>query len=178
MKVGRHTYGHQHIKQLWSQYGQLTIGSFCSIAENVTVMLAGNHAMEWVSTYPFWLKGDGAFNKEIPQNDRWNNQRNFDITIGNDVWIGGGVTIMGGVKIGDGAVIGRNSHVVSNVKPYSVVGGNPAQRYFYRFDKEAIKGLMEVQWWNFTDDQINELTPYLCSKDVHKLIEECRKLIK
>lgn len=175
MKVGKHTYGHKNIKQLWPQYGELTIGSFCSIADGVTCFLAGNHAMEWISTYPFWLKG---FNKVIPQTDRWNNKRNFDITIGNDVWIGGGVTIMGGVKIGDGAVIARNSHVVSNVKPYSVVGGNPAQRYFFRFDADTIKKLRELRWWGLPDKVINELTPYLCSNDVDKLIEECQKYRK
>ena len=176
MKVGRHTYGHQNIKQMWSQYGELTIGSFCSIADNVTVFLAGNHPIEWMSTFPFWLKG--GFNKPIPQKDRWNSKRNFDITIGNDVWIAGGVTIMGGVKIGDGAVIGRNTHVMSNVKPYSVVGGNPSQRYFYRFSKETIKKLLDIRWWEFSDDIINELTPYLCSPDINKLIEECQKYKK
>jgi acetyltransferase-like isoleucine patch superfamily enzyme len=157
---------------MWSQHGQLTIGSFCSIAEGVTCFLSGNHAMEWISAYPFWLKG---FNKPIPQEGRWNSKRNFDIIIGNDVWIGGGVTIMGGVRIGDGAVIGRNSHVMSNVKPYSVVGGNPAQRYFYRFDKDTIAKLLELKWWDLSDDIINELTPYLCSNNVNKLIEECQK---
>jgi len=176
--VGKHTYGEHHIKQMWSQYGELTIGSFCSIAENVTVFLAGNHAIEWLSTYPFWLKWNEGFNKKIPQGERWNEKRNFDIKIGNDVWIGGGVTIMGGVKIGDGAIIGRNSHVMSNVKPYSVVGGNPAQRYFYRFPKDTIDKLLDIRWWDFDDDVINELSPILCSNDINKLIEECQKYKK
>lgn len=33
---------------------------------------------------------------------------------------------MSGVKIGDGAIIANNSHVVKDVEPYSIIGGNPA----------------------------------------------------
>ena len=36
---------------------------------------------------------------------------------------------MSGVTIGDGAVIANNSHVVKNVEPYTLVGGNPAKTY-------------------------------------------------
>ena len=53
--------------------------------------------------------------------------------IGNDVWIGSNVTIMSGVTIGDGAVIANNSHVVKNIDPYSIVGGNPAKFIKFRF---------------------------------------------
>lgn len=49
-----------------------------------------------------------------------------DINIGNDVWVGYNATIMAGVNIGDGAIIGTNSTVVKDVRPYSIVGGNPA----------------------------------------------------
>ena len=49
---------------------------------------------------------------------------NGDVIIGNDVWICENVTIMSGINIGDGAIIANNSHVVKNVDPYSIVGGN------------------------------------------------------
>lgn len=32
-----------------------------------------------------------------------------------------------GVSINDGVVIENNSHVVKNVEPYSLIGGNPAK---------------------------------------------------
>ncbi|MFN8364967.1 MAG: hypothetical protein U0T78_06970 [Cloacibacterium normanense] len=35
--------------------------------------------------------------------------------------------MMAGVKIGDGAIIATNATVVSDVKPYTIVGGNPAK---------------------------------------------------
>ena len=70
-----------------------------------------------------------------------NAQPNYDVIIGNDVWIGSNVTIMSGVTIGDGVVIANNSHVVKNVEPYSLVGGNPAKLIKYRFSQEQIKNL-------------------------------------
>jgi acetyltransferase-like isoleucine patch superfamily enzyme len=49
------------------------------------------------------------------------------VIIGNHVWICEQATIMQGVKIGDGAIIGARAVVYSNVPPYSIVSGNPAQ---------------------------------------------------
>lgn len=50
------------------------------------------------------------------------------ITIGDDVWIGCNVTILKDVEIGKGAVIGAGSVVTSDVEPYDIVVGNPAER--------------------------------------------------
>lgn len=171
MNVGKHTYGEHNIKLIWGKPHQVTIGKFCSIADNVTIFLGGDHAVEWLSTYPFWLKGF----KKAPQAGRWNNTRKLNVTIGNDVWIAGGTTIMRGVTIGDGAVIGRNSHVIRDVKPYSVVAGNPAELLYFRFNKETIKSLLELKWWDYDDEIINKLAPYLCSNDIDGLVGACEK---
>ncbi|MGE6995099.1 DapH/DapD/GlmU-related protein [Pseudomonas sp. NPDC047961] len=50
-----------------------------------------------------------------------------DVEIGHDVWIGHSSTILSGVKIGNGAVVSANAHMSKNVRPYEVVGGNPAR---------------------------------------------------
>ena len=42
-------------------------------------------------------------------------------------WIGMGSSILKGVTIGEGAVIGTNSVVISNVPPYALAMGNPAE---------------------------------------------------
>lgn len=49
------------------------------------------------------------------------------VTIGNHVWIGQGAMIMKGVTIGDGAIIGAGSWVATNIKPNTLVLGDPAR---------------------------------------------------
>jgi acetyltransferase-like isoleucine patch superfamily enzyme len=50
------------------------------------------------------------------------------IEIGDNVWIGIRSTIYPGVRIGEGSIISANSVVRSNVRPYTVVAGNPARK--------------------------------------------------
>ena len=100
---------------------------------------------------------------------------NGDVDIGNDVWIGEHVTIMSGVTIGDGAVIATNSHVVKNVAPYSIVGGNPAKLIKYRFTEEQIQKLLEIKWWNWNDEKINSYLPLLCSSNIDDFINAVYK---
>lgn len=170
MEVGKYTYGQNHINVLWGEGAKLTIGKFCSIADNITVFLGGSHRVDWATTYPFGILHKEIFSKDIKDAGAPLISKR-DVTIGNDVWIGSNVTIMQGVKIGDGAVIGRNSHVVENVKPYSVVGGNPATLYYYRFDKETISKLLELKWWDMNDEQINNILPLLCSNNFKELFK-------
>jgi acetyltransferase-like isoleucine patch superfamily enzyme len=96
-----------------------------------------------------------------------------DVIIGNDVWISSNVTIMSGVTIGDGAVIANNSHVVKNVEPYSLVGGNPARLIKYRFTQEQIEQLLEIKWWLWDDEKISAFTPLLCNSDIDEFIKAC-----
>lgn len=74
--------------------------------------------------------------------------------IGNDVWIGCHAVINRGVKIGDGAVIGSNSVVTKDVEPYSIVAGSPARHLKYRFPKNIIDDLLDLQWWDLPIDVI------------------------
>ena len=92
------------------------------------------------------------------------------MVIGNDVWIADNVTIMSGVHIGDGAVIANNSHVCKDVAPYTIVGGNPAKLIKKRFKEEQIEKLMEIKWWDWTDEEINKVAPALCNPDIDGFI--------
>lgn len=76
------------------------------------------------------------------------------INIGNDVWIGRGVHLKAGIKVGDGAVVASNSIVVNDVKPFSIVGGNPARFIKYRFSEDIIEKLREIRWWNWDSEEI------------------------
>lgn len=176
MEVGKFTYGEENIRLRFEQAANLKIGKFCSIADNVVIWLGGNHRSDRITTYPFGSKNNKIFHKF---DGAGHPKTNGDVIIGNDVWIGSNVTIMSSIKIGDGSVIGNNSHVIKNVKPYSVVGGNPAEFYYFRFDDITIKKLLELKWWDFEDTMINDISPLLCSDDPDKfeiLFKTCEKL--
>ena len=174
MSYGRGTYGSCHVNIHWGEGNKLIVGNFCSIAANVNVYLGGNHRTDWVTTFPFGHIHQHIYNKF---NGVGHPTSKGDVIIGNDVWIGSNVTIMSGVTIGDGAVIANNSHVVKNVEPYSLVGGNPAKLIKYRFTPEQIEKLLEIKWWYWEDSKINEYTPMLCNPDIDNFIKTASCLI-
>jgi len=166
MTYGKYTYGSPNIH--WANNNaKLTVGNFCSIAGNVNIYLGGNHRTDWVTTYPFGHIHGNVFNTF---NGNGHPGTKGNVNIVNDVWIGTNVTIMSGVTIGDGAVIANNSHVVKNVEPYSLIGGNPGKLIKYRFTPEQINKLLQIKWWNMDDNKINEYAPLLCSPDIDKFI--------
>ena len=142
--VGQYTYGaEQMFPHVWDSETRLSIGSYCSIADNVHVFLGGNHPMDWISTFPFGREVMQAMGAEA------SSVTNGDIVIGSDVWIGSHASIMSGVTIGSGAVLGAYSHVVRDVEPYSVVGGNPARHLRHRFTPEVVDRLVSIAWWDW-----------------------------
>lgn len=169
IKVGKHTYGHAElIIRYPSPDVDLIIGSFCSIAQRVTIFQKGDHHPDWLTTYPFGI----IFNETFPEMaGKTDAVSRGDIVIGNDVWIGEGTTIMGGARIGDGAIIAANSHVIGRIKPYSIAGGNPATHYCFRFNEDIIKKLLDLRWWEWEDSEINKITPILCSNDYQKILD-------
>jgi virginiamycin A acetyltransferase len=79
-----------------------------------------------------------------------------DTVIGNDVWIGREAVVMPGVTVGDGAIIAARAVVVSDVAPYTTVGGNPARPLKKRHSDEDIDRLLRVAWWDWPVDAITE----------------------
>jgi acetyltransferase-like isoleucine patch superfamily enzyme len=124
---------------------RLTIGRFCSIGGNVKIYVGRNHRTDRITTDPFGFINLDIFNSDV---NPGHPKTNGDVTIGNDVWIGSNVVIMSEVTICDGAIIANNSHVVRNVDPYSIVGGNPARLIKFRFNEANIKKRLELKWWN------------------------------
>lgn len=158
MEVDKYTYGEKQITEHWTDTGQkLYIGKFCSIAKDVNVFLGGEHPTNWGTTYPF---GDQNTN-EFKSDSSASRPLKGDVRIGNDVWIAHGVSIMSGITIGDGAVIGAYSHVVKDVGPYEIWGGNPAKLIRKRFSDDIINILVQVKWWNRSIEDINKIIPLL-----------------
>jgi acetyltransferase-like isoleucine patch superfamily enzyme len=162
-KIGRGTYGGPRVLS-WRDGTALEIGSFCSISDTVTIMLGGEHRTDWVTTYPF----SGLFPEAGGFKGHPHTKGN--VLIGNDVWIGYEALILSGVKIGNGAVVAARSIVTRDVKPYSIVAGNPARHVRFRFDERAVKALEEIAWWDWPMDKIKAAWPLLLADDVEAFI--------
>jgi len=168
MKVNAYTYGYNNIEIIGgAENVDLIIGKFCSIAEKVVVFLGANHRTDWFSTYPFGHIHEHRFPKV--KRDHGHPATKGSVFIGNDVWIGTGAVIMSGVTIGDGAVIAAYSVVAKDVPPYTIVAGNPAIVKRQRFSDEVISKLLELKWWDKSENEINEISDILCSNDIEKL---------
>lgn len=102
----------------------VSIGRYCSLAQNITIMLDGNHCYKRISSYDWRLRGKNSFKSdEYAVREKLHVppcEQNYvkSVKIGNDVWIGFDVMIFGGVTVGDGAVIGSKAVVRTNVEPY------------------------------------------------------------
>lgn len=158
-KIGKHTYGNPVIIN-WEDGGKLEIGNFCSIAREVTILLGGNHRLDWTTTYPF--PASPTFEKEAKNISGYSVSRG-DVIIGNDVQLGQNALVLSGVKIGDGAVVGAGAVVTHDVEPYSVVAGNPAKEIRKRFSNKTIEKLLKIRWWDWDEEKIRRNISLLCS---------------
>lgn len=134
----------------WNTYiGYTDIGKFCSISRNVDIG-GTEHNYKCITTMPM----EKLKQMRTGVQPMWSNTDR--IQIGNDVWIGQGVTILKkkGICIGDGAVIAAGAVVCTDIGPYEIWGGVPAKFIKYRFEREWIERLLEVMWWDFPLDVI------------------------
>lgn len=152
---GEFTYGSPILR---GNHSNVTIGRYCSIAENCIFDCGFNHNRKFVSTYPFDVN---MFMPHLPPN----RPPVKDITIGNDVWLGEGCMIMQNVTIGDGAVIGARTIVTRSVMPYAIVVGN-CRVTGYRFTDEQIKRLLDLKWWNWPEDRVKRNAHLLLQEDI------------
>jgi acetyltransferase-like isoleucine patch superfamily enzyme len=174
IEFGKYTYGAETIQVFsYGEDSKLRIGAFCSVALGVKVYLSDGvgHRPNWTSVYPFGSIHQDTFPSptDVPSSKG-------DVVIGNDVWIGGGVTLMHGITIGDGAVIANNSHVVKDIKPYAIVGGNPAKEIKYRFSDEIIAALLDLKWWDFPDEIIKNIVPFLHQDPTLEIISQIKHM--
>lgn len=149
-------------------HDKLQIGKFCSIACGAKFLFnSANHTLSSLSTYPFPLFFEewGLEKKDVT--NAWDNKG--DIVIGNDVWIGYEAVILAGVTIGDGAIIGTRAVVTKDVPPYTIVGGVPAKPIKKRFSEETISALLEIQWWNWSEERIARNISAIQSGNIEQL---------
>lgn len=169
--VGAYTYGRPKVR--FPESGaRLVIGRYGSIAEQVEILLGGNHRLEWATTYPFpalprlWPQAAGMTGHDTTRGD---------VVIGHDVWLGSQCMVMSGVTIGHGAVVAARAVVTRDVPPYAIVAGNPARVVRLRFDEARIAALVETAWWNRPRAEIEPLIPLLLSGQIDDLLEALRR---
>jgi chloramphenicol O-acetyltransferase type B len=132
-----------------------TVGSFCSLASNITIGGAA-HPIAFLSTSPVFLSHKDSVKTKFSHHDYLPQIRT---EIGHDVWIGDGAYVKAGVKVGHGAVIGMWAVVTKDVPAYAVVGGNPARILKYRFRPEVIEALLHWAWWDLPAAELQEIGP-------------------
>lgn len=159
--MGKHTYGEPIVHLYKGSESKVIIGNYSSISPRVTFITGGIHPTNWISTYPFRARWqlDGAFEDGMPTTKG-------DIYVGSDVWIGTGAIILSGAYVGHGAIIAARSVVSEDIPPYAIVAGVPAKVIRYRFDQDVIRQLLEIQWWNWSDEKIKESISWLSSPNI------------
>jgi acetyltransferase-like isoleucine patch superfamily enzyme len=148
IRVGKYTSLWGPNLDIHSGNQKVSIGSFCSIARNVSIQ-TDNHNVNKITTY---FIGQNFFN------EKWSNEKvsKGDIKIKNDVWIGTHSVILGGVTINNGAIIAANSVVSKDVPAYSIVAGSPAKVINYRFEEDVVNKLNDLEWWNWSTEKIEK----------------------
>lgn len=133
---------------IYTNENSVEIGSYCSIARNVSFQTY-NHNAKKITSY---FIGANFFNEQ------WANEQvsKGKIVVGNDVWIGSHCVILGGVTIGNGAIIAANSVVNKDIPAYSIVGGSPAKIIAHRFELPIINALQKLQWWNWNNEDLHK----------------------
>lgn len=155
-------------EQFGWELDRLEIGNYVCIASGATILLGGNHnhRSDWVSVYPF------------PQTIQKSFKNKGDTIIKSDAWIGMNATIMPGVTIGEGSIIAAESVVIKNVEPYTVVAGNPAKKIKNRFTDEEINLLLELRWFDWSDEEVEKAIPLIMSQNIKGLYDYYLKYIK
>ena len=157
-KLGRHSYTGMGTVIMCTE-----LGSFCSVSWNVSIGGA-EHDYTRMTQHSFLYNDHDAIRPDgfNIAYDRFSDK----VLIGSDVWIAAGAVITRGVTIGHGAVVAANAVVTKDVPPYAIVAGTPARIIKYRFSKEIIDLLLNIEWWRWPIDTIKENYSLLSEKPI------------
>lgn len=161
--TGEGTYDNGAYVWRWNVHSKITIGNYCSIANDVHFIAdSGYHNESPITTFPIFhelldkkdsvtINGKQIIIENITSEVKPLKQ---NILIGNDVWIGSNVTILPGVQIGNGVTILAGAVVSENISDYAVVGGVPAKILKYKHDANIILKLNKIAWWEWHKSKI------------------------
>jgi len=147
--IGDYTYLMERVQLDYAE-----IGKFGNVAADVRVGPT-NHPIDRPTAHHFTYRAEmyglGADDLSIFE---WRADQH--VTIGHDVWLGHGALVLPGVEIGNGAVVGAGAVVTSDVAPYTVVAGVPAEPIRRRFPAEIAARIEATEWWDWDHDVLGE----------------------
>ena len=157
VSIGRNTYG--PLEVLYDAgNGKLSIGSYCSIADNVKFFLGGGHNYKRISTFPFQTKT--YMGLHLLKRDEY-----IDIVVEDDVWIGYDVIVLAGSKIGKGSVVGARSIVSGEIPPYSIYVGNKVIKQ--RFPENVISKIKDIDF-SKVEHNIGDKYQSYCTQELNE----------
>lgn len=145
-----------------SRVSRTTFGRFCSVGPELLCGY-GNHPTHLLSSSPVFYSTMGQCGTTFAEENRFDELP--PVVVGNDVWIGARVFIRDGVTVGDGAIIAAGAVVAGDVPPYSIMGGVPARLIRTRFDDEIVQSLLELRWWDWSEETLRNAAPILAQSD-------------
>jgi virginiamycin A acetyltransferase len=138
--------------------GPVELGNFCAIGRHVTFQ-GRNHVYTkpsaQVQFYRTYFDDELGYDAE-------------GISVGHDVWIGNRVIILPDVEVGHGAILGAGAVVTSDIKPFEIVGGTPAEHIGWRYPAHIRDQLLELEWWHWSESRIERNHEFF-STDLTKL---------
>lgn len=169
VEIGKFTYGTLNINYYYAHNEFLSIGNYCSIANDVQFFTGGNHNYKNLMTYPFKNKITKNRIKEATTKGK--------IVIEDDVWIGYGCIILSGVTIGKGAIISAGSIVSKDIPPYAIYIRGRVEKY--RFSDEIINKLIKTDFSKINEKElerkINDLYTECTDENIDKILREVIK---
>lgn len=170
VSIGKHTYGTLNVHCYNQPEEHLSIGAYCSVADNTWFMLGGEHDYKTLMTYPF--------KNRITKNEIQEAITKGPIIVEDDVWIGCNCVILSGTHIGQGAVIGAGSVVSGNVPPYAIFAGGRIVKY--RFKAEVIEKLLNFDpkliQWDKVKAKMDVLYTHIDEENVEQVLEQVKSI--
>lgn len=143
---------------------RMSVGRFTSIGPQF-LCGTGTHPTTFASTSPVFYSTAKQCGMSFTDREHFA-EKAVETSIGHDVWIGARVFVRDGVRIGHGAIIAAGAVVAHDVPDYAITGGVPARVIRFRFDDEVIRQLLELQWWNWSEDRLRKLQPHFAQDDI------------